>query len=60
MEITIDGKKSRLDEAYGIAIEKMDAISKQFDLNYFELYGILEAIKCDLFNKVHDEEEDES
>ncbi len=59
MEITLDGEKSRLDEAYGITIEKIDAISKQFNLNYFELYGILEAIKCDLFNQVNQEEDDE-
>lgn len=59
MEITLDGEKSRLDEAYGIAIEKLDAISKQFNLNYFELYGILEAIKSDLFNQVYQEEDDE-
>lgn len=60
--ITEDGKKSRLDEAYDITVEKIDFISKQFGLNYFELYGILEAIKCDLFrqvNKLEEEEEDE-
>lgn len=57
--ITEDGKKSRLDEAYDIMCEKVDAISKQFGLNYFELYGILEAIKSDLFRQVNELEDEE-
>ncbi len=59
MEIIINKGNERLDEAYEILIEKVNAISNQFQLSYFELYGILEAVKCDLFNQVHQEEDDE-
>lgn len=59
MEITIVKDKRKLDEAYEILIEKVNAISEQFGLSYFELYGILEAVKCDLFKQVHEENEDE-
>ncbi|KKL81826.1 hypothetical protein LCGC14_1990870 [marine sediment metagenome] len=58
MDITIVRDKRKLNEAYDILVEKVDAISTQFQLSYFELYGILEAVKCDLFNQVHDEDED--
>ncbi len=58
MEIKVMSKNERLDEAYDILIEKVNAISEQFGLNYFELYGIIEAVKCDLFTQVQEEDDD--
>ncbi len=57
MEIIVNKGNERLDEAYGVLLEKVNAISNQFQLSYFELYGILEAVKCDLFTQVHEEED---
>ncbi len=59
MEIKVMSKNERLEEAYGILIEKVNAISDQYQLSYFELYGIMEAVKCDLFNQVKNEEDED-
>lgn len=56
LKITINEGNKRLEEAYTILLEKVNAISNQFQLNYFELYGIIEAVKSDLFNQVNEEE----
>ena len=54
MEIKIYKENEKLDEAYDILVEKIEGICEQFQLSFFELYGILEAIKCDLFKQQDD------
>ncbi len=59
-EIKIYKKDDKLNEAYEIMCEKLDAISKQFQLTYFEFFGLLECFKCDLIKQdVMDEGDDE-
>ncbi len=57
MEIKIYKDNEKLKEAYKILVEKIDNISEQFQLTYFELWGIIEAIKVDLMKQnIGDEE----
>lgn len=56
MEIKIYKDNEKLNEAYEILVEKIDGICEQFQLSYFELYGILEAVKCDLYTQMSNEE----
>ena len=51
MEITIIKENEKLNKAYNLLVNKIDGICEQYQLSFFELYGILEAIKCDLFNQ---------
>ncbi|KKK75983.1 hypothetical protein LCGC14_2868260 [marine sediment metagenome] len=51
MEIKIYKDNEKLNEAYHILVEKLDNISKQFQLTYFEIWGIIEAIKVDLIEQ---------
>ena len=50
----------KLDEAYGILVEKLNAICKQYQLNYYEIFGLLECFKSDLVKQcIRDDEEEE-
>lgn len=56
MKIIINKGNKRLEEAYGVLLEKVNAIANQFQLNYFELYGIIEAVKHDVHMQVDEED----
>jgi len=49
--IKIYQNSDKLIEAYDIMCEKLNAISEQFQLTYFEFLGILECFKCDLMKQ---------
>ena len=55
-QIKIFKSSDKLDEAYDILCEKLNAICKQYQLNYYEFFGLIECFKCDLIKQ--DIEED--
>ncbi len=55
--IKIYKHNEKLQEAYEVLQEKVGHIIKQFDLSYFELWGIVEAIKLDIAKSNMEEEE---
>ena len=57
MDITVIKGNEKLEQAYDILVEKVNGISEQFQLSYFELYGIIEAVKCDLHQQLTEEED---
>ena len=59
LKIKVFEKTDKLNEAYEIMCEKLNAISEQFQLTYFEFFGLLECFKCDLIKQDMMEEEDE-
>ena len=59
-EFKIFKDNSKMDEAFEILCEKLNAICEQYQLNYYELFGLLECYKCDLSKQdiTNDEVED--
>lgn len=49
----------KMDEAYDIMCEKLNAICKQYQLNYYEFFGLIECFKCDLIKQDIMNEEEE-
>ena len=50
----------KLNEAYDILLEKINAISKQYKLTYFELFGLLGCLNVDLAKQnIIDEDKEE-
>ncbi len=47
----------KLEEVYNKLTDEVNKLSDSYQLSYFELYGILEAIKCELFNQDRDKYE---
>ncbi len=58
-QIKIFNGSDKLNEAFEIMCEKLNAISEQFQLTYFEFFGLLECFKCDLIKQDMMEEEDD-
>jgi len=58
--IRIFKENEKLDEAYELLLEKINKICEQYQLTYYELFGILECIRIDLYrnNLLGDEEDD--
>lgn len=48
----------KISEAYEMLVEKINYISKQFELNFFELWGIIEAVKLDIIRNNFDGKEE--
>ena len=60
-EIKILRKNEKLDEAYEILCEKLNAICEQYQLNYYEFFGLIKCFECDLMKQnmeLEDEEEE--
>ncbi len=49
--IKIFKSSEKLDEAYEILCEKLNSICKQYQLNYYEFFGLIECFKCDLIKQ---------
>ena len=58
-QIKIFKGSDKLNEAYEIMCEKLNAISEQYQLTYFEFFGLLECFKCDLIKQDMMEDEGE-
>ena len=58
MNIKVFKDNEKLDEAYDILVEKINSISQQYKLNYFELFGLMECFRCDLIRQNIGEEEE--
>ncbi len=56
VDIKVFSDNNKLEEAYEKLLEALNKVSKEYQLSYFELYGIIEAIKSDLYNQVGEEE----
>ena len=56
MDIKVFKTNEKLDEAFEILCEKLNAICKQYQLNYYELFGLIECFKCDLIKQEIEEE----
>ena len=54
----IYGMSEKLSEAYNILCEKLNAISEQYQLSYFEFFGLIECFKCDLIKQDISEEDE--
>ena len=52
-------KNEKLDEAFGMLCEKINAICNQYQLNYYELFGLLRCFECDLIKQDIAEDEKE-
>jgi len=50
-EIKIFKSSEKLDEAFEVLCEKLNAICKQYQLNYYEFFGLVECYKCDLIKQ---------
>lgn len=57
--IKIFKESDKLKQAYDLLVEKIDGIVEHFQLTYFELWGIIEALKSDLIKVSIREEEEE-
>jgi len=55
-EIKVFKDNEKLDEVYELIVEKMNAICNQYQLNFYELFGILECFRYDLFNQLNEED----
>jgi len=51
MDIKVFKENEKLDEAYGILADAINKISKDYQLNYYELFGLLECFHCDLIKQ---------
>jgi len=58
-ELKIFKEDEKLGEVYEVLYDKIIHICNQYQLTYFELFGILECIKVDLY-KSNMEEKDEN
>ena len=56
-EIKIFKSSEKLDEAFEVLCEKLNAICKQYQLNYYEFFGLIECFRCDLIEQNLREEE---
>ena len=59
MEIKVFKKDERLDEAFEILCEKLNAICEQYQLNYYEFFGLIKCFECDLIKQDIEAEEQE-
>ncbi len=50
MDIKVFKENEKLDDAYNYLASYIDSLVNQYQLTYFELFGIIEAIKSDLYN----------
>ncbi len=57
MDIKIFKSNEKLDEAFEVLCEKLNAICEQYQLNYYELFGLIECFKCDLIKQSIDRDE---
>jgi len=55
-EIKIFKENEKLDEAYEVFVGKVNAICKQYQLNYYELFGLLKCFERDLFVQLNQED----
>ena len=55
-QIKIYKSNEKLDEAFEVLREKLNAICEQYQLSYYEFFGLIECFKCDLIKQ--DIEED--
>ena len=55
--IKILKSNEKLDEAFEILCEKLNAICKQYQLSYYEFFGLIECFKCDLIKQDIESEE---
>ena len=58
-QIKVFKGNDKLNEAFEIMCEKLNAICEQYQLTYFEFFGLLECFKCDLIKQDIWEEEEE-
>jgi len=47
-DIKVYENSDKMEEAYQKMVNKMNEISKEYQLTFFELFGIIEAYKTDL------------
>ena len=53
-------QNEKMDEAFGIICDKLNAICEQYQLNYYELFGLIECYRCDLIKQdIMDESKEE-
>lgn len=58
-QIRIFKQNEKLDEAYEILCEKLNAIGEQYHLNYYEFFGLIRCFECDLMKQdICNDEED--
>lgn len=46
-EIKIFKGNEKLDEAYLLLCEKLNAICEQYQLSYYEFFGLIKCFECD-------------
>lgn len=51
MDIKIFKSNKKLDEAFKVLCEKLNAICKQYQLNYYEFFGLIRCFECDLIKQ---------
>ncbi len=58
-QIKIFKSSEKLDEAFGVLCDKLNAICKQYQLNYYEFFGLIRCFECDLIKQdIERDEED--
>ena len=50
-QIKIFKSNEKLDEAFEVLREKLNAICEQYQLSYYEFFGLIECFKCDLIKQ---------
>ncbi|MFW6129901.1 MAG: hypothetical protein ACOC56_01880 [Atribacterota bacterium] len=55
-EIKVFHESEKLNEAYDIFTENIDDLVQKYNLTYFELFGLIEALKSDLIKSQLEEE----
>jgi hypothetical protein len=58
IEIKVFAGNPKLQEAYEELQEEVDRIVKKFELSYFELFGVLKCLDCDIMKLNITEDED--
>ena len=56
MKIKVFKDSEKLDEAFDKLTQFIDLLVKEYQLSYYELFGLLECLRCDIL-KVNMEEE---
>lgn len=55
-EFKIFKENEKLDESFTVIVEKMNAICKQYQLNYYEMFELIECYKVELLKQLDKEE----
>jgi len=58
-QIKIYKSNEKLDEAFEVLREKLNAICEQYQLSYYEFFGLIECFKCDLIKQDLEEDGEE-